>query len=93
MSYPQGYNPFPLSPKMKLPVWAEPWVLAALCVSREVSGFITRTTSIGLLGSGIRTHHLSWSQEAGIGGTTVFPALNKGGLTREVNLVNMAAAG
>ncbi len=79
---------------MKLAVCAEPWVLAVLCVSPEVSGFITRTTSIGLLGSGIRTHHHSWKQEAGVGGTAVFPGLNKGGFTREeVNLVNMAAAG
>ncbi len=77
---------------MKLTVCTGPWVVAALCISCDVSGFITRTVSIGLLDRAILTHRHSWNQEAGVRGAA-FSGLNKGGLMGEVNVVNMAAGG
>ncbi len=77
---------------MKLTVCTGPWVVAAFCVSRDVSGFITRTVSVGLLDRASLTHRHIWNQEAGVRGAT-FSGLNKGGLMGEVNVVNMAADG
>ncbi len=63
-----------------------------LFVSRDVSGFVTKPVSIRLLDRAILTHRPSWNQERGVRGAA-FSGLNKGGLRREYNVVNMAADG